>query len=128
MDISRKANAKAESDTADRARAWVQDKAREKAEIARIDAKDKEKVYPEAKMTVREKEKAISAKRVMLEAGAGNWVRVDAKVEVRDQYVGILTDVLNKFRGASNGLKRAMVGSEKETKKKAEKSRAEVEV
>ena len=52
---------------------------------------------------------------------------MESKAEVRDQDVGILTEVLNKFKAEFNGLKRAMVGAEEETKEKAEMSRAEVE-
>ena len=99
----------------------------EKSEISRIAAEAREKVEPETKATVREKEKDISAKRVAAEAGAETRFRVEANAEVRDPDVGILTDVLNKFKAASNGLKRAMVGSEEETKEKSEISRAEVE-
>ena len=73
------------------------------------------------------KEKAIITKRVVVEAGAETRVRVEAKAEVRDQDVGILTDILNKFKAAFNCLKRAIVGSEEETKEKSERSRAEVE-
>ena len=40
--------------------------------------------------------------------------------------MGVLTDVLNKVKDASNGLKRAMVGAKEDTKEKADRSRAEV--
>ena len=72
----------------------------------------------EAEATAREKEKSIAAKRVAAEAGAETRVRVEAKAEVRDWYVGILVVVLNKFKAASNGLNRAMVGSKEDTKEK----------
>ena len=62
-----------------------------------------------------------------MEAGAETRVRLEAKAEVRDQYVGIFTDVLNKVNAEFNGLKREMVGAEEETKEKSERSRAEVE-
>ena len=82
---------------------------------------------PEVEVMVREKEKSISAKRVAEEAGAETRVRVEAKAEVVDRDVGILTDVLNKFKASSNVLKREMFVSEEDTKEKAESSRAEVE-
>ena len=82
---------------------------------------------PESEATARLKEKAIAAKRAAAEAGAVTRVRVKSKTEVRDQDVGILTDVLNTVKTASNELKRAMVRSEEETKEKAERSRADVE-
>ena len=63
----------------------------------------------------------ISAKRVAAEGGAETRVRVEAKAEVRYLDVGILANVLNKIKAASNGLKRAMVGSKEETKDKAER-------
>ena len=72
------------------------------------------------------KEKAITSKRVT-EAGAVTRIRVEAKTEFRDQDVGILTEILNKLKAASNGLKRAIVVSKEETKEKAERSRAEEE-
>ena len=53
---------------------------------------------------------------------------VEAKAEVRDRGVGILTDVLKKVKAAANGLKMGMVGDNEETKEKAERSRSEVEV
>ena len=67
---------------------------------------------PEVEVMVREKEKSISAKRVAEEAGAETRVRVEAKAEVVDRDVGILTDFLNKFKASSNGLKREMFVSE----------------
>ena len=73
------------------------------------------------------KEKSIAAKRAAAEAGAVTRVRVKYKAEVRDRDMGILTEVLKTVKSASNGLKRAMVGSEEETKEKAERSRAKVE-
>ena len=45
------------------------------------------------------------------EAGAETRFRLESKAEVRDQYVGILMDILNKVKAASNGLKRVVVGS-----------------
>ena len=45
------------------------------------------------------------------EAGAETRFRLESKAEVRDQYVGIFMDILNKFKAASNGLKRVVVGS-----------------
>ena len=74
---------------------------------------------PKDKATSREKDKAISAKRVVVEAGAETRVRVEAKAEVRDRYLGIFTVFLNKVKAESNGLKRAMVGSKEDTKEKA---------
>ena len=50
--------------------------------------------------TARAKEKSITAKRVEAEAGAETRVRVEAKAEVRDQDVGVLTDLLNKVKAA----------------------------
>ena len=82
---------------------------------------------PESEATARAKEKAIAAKRVSAEPGAEARVRVEAKAEVRDQDVGILTDFLNKVKATPNGLKREMVGSEEETNEKVESSMAEVE-
>ena len=41
--------------------------------------------------------------------------------------MGILTDVLNKIKDSSIGLKRTVGGSEEDTKKKAERSRTEIE-
>ena len=82
---------------------------------------------PESEATARAKEKYIATKRVAAEGGDETRVRVEAKDEVRDQNVGILMDVLNKAKASSNGLKRAMVGDEEETKEKAERSRAEIE-
>ena len=63
----------------------------------------------------------ISAKRVAAEGGAETRVRVEAKAEVRYLDVGILANVLNKIKAASNRLKRAMVGSKEETKDKSER-------
>ena len=80
----------------------------------------------EAEATARVKEKAINSKRVA-EAGAVTKVRVEAKAEVRDWGVGILTDILYNVKAASNGLKRKMVVSKEETKEKAERSRAKEE-
>ena len=74
---------------------------------------------PEAEATARAKDKAISAKRVVVEAGAETRVRVEAKAEVRDRYLGIFTVFLNKVKAESNGLKRAMVGAKEDTKEKA---------
>ena len=76
---------------------------------------------------MRAKEKAITVNRVATEAGAETRVRVKARAEFRDRYVGILPDVLNKVRSAYNRLKRAMVGYEEDTKEKAGKSRTEEE-
>ena len=81
---------------------------------------------PESEVTERTKEKSISVKRVVLEAGAETRLRVAAKAEVGYRDVGILTDVLKKVNATSNRLKRAMVGSEEDTKEKTEWSRAEV--
>ena len=61
------------------------------------------------------------------EADAETRVRVEVKVDVRDWDVEILTDVLNKVNAALNGLKRERVGSEEDTKEKAERSMADVE-
>ena len=80
----------------------------------------------EAEATARVKEKYITSKRVA-EAGAVTRVRVEAKAEVRDKCVEILTDILNKVKAASNGLKRSMVVSKEDTKEKAKISRAEEE-
>ena len=80
-----------------------------------IAAEDREKVESEAEATARVKEKAITSKR-MAEAGDMNRFRVEAKAEVRDRDVEILTDILNKVKAASNGLKRAMVVSKEDTK------------
>ena len=112
MRKARYERAKAESDTAERARAWDEAKAREKAEITRITAESREKVELEAKATARSKEKDIAAKRVAAETGAEARIRVEAKAELNDLYVGILMDVLNNVKDESNRLKRAMVGSE----------------
>ena len=67
---------------------------------------------------MRAKEKYITAKRVAAESGAETRVRVEAKAEFKDRYVGILTFVLNKFKVESNGLKKAMVGAEEDIKDK----------
>ena len=82
---------------------------------------------PEAEATERAKEKAIATNKAAEEAGSETRVRVGGKAEVRDQDVGILMDVLNKVKAASDRLKRAMVGAEEEIKEKEERSRAEVE-
>ena len=78
----------------------------------------------EAKATERMKEKYINSKRVA-EAGYLIKFRVEAKAEVRDWDVGILTDILNSIKAASNGLKRAMIVSKEETNDKSKRSRAE---
>ena len=70
------------------------------------------------------KEKAINSRRVA-EAGAVTNVRVEAKVEVRDWNVGILTDILHNVKAPYNGLKRVIVVSKEETKEKSERSREE---
>ena len=106
---------------------WDESKTMEKAEITRISAKARKKVDPEAEATARVKEKAIATKRVAAESGADTRVRVEAKAEVRDRYVGILAVILNKVKAISNGLKRAMVVSEEDTKEKSERSKADVE-
>ena len=111
----------------ERARAWDKAKAREKAEITKIAAEDREKMDPEAEATARAKDKATAAKRVVVEASTENRVRVEAKAEFRYWDLGILTVVLNKVKAESNGLKRAMVGAKEDTKDKTERSRAEVE-
>ena len=64
---------------------------------------------PEAGATARAKEKSISARRMAAESGADTRVKVEAKYEVRDRDVGILTVVLNKVKASSNVLKREMV-------------------
>ena len=61
------------------------------------------------------------------EAGAETRFRVEAKAEVRDRYVGILTVILNKVKAESNGLLRAMVEDEEDTKEKVERTWVEVE-
>ena len=86
-----------------------------------IASKAREKVDPEAEANVRAKEKAIDAKRVAAESDAETRVRVEAKAEVRDWDVGILTVVLNKVKAASNRLKREMVGAKEYTKDKVER-------
>ena len=53
-----------------------------------------------------------------MESGAETRFRVETKVEVRDQDLGIFTDVLNKVKAESNELKRAMVGTKEDTKEK----------
>ena len=121
----REARAKAEAE--ERARAWVEAKARKKADTTRIVDEDREKLEPEARATARAKEKSISARRMAAESGADTRVKVEAKYEVRDRDVGILTVILNKVKAASNGLKSEMVGAEEETKEKAERSMADVE-
>ena len=73
---------------------------------------------PESEATTIAKDKAIAAKRVVVESGAETRVRLEAKVEVRDQDLGIFTDVLNKVKAESNELKRAMVGTKEDTKEK----------
>ena len=73
---------------------------------------------PEAEATVRERGEAIAANRVVVESGAETRFRVEAKAEVRDRDVGILTGVLNKVKAESKGLKRVMVGAEEDTKDK----------
>ena len=73
---------------------------------------------PESGETARAKDKAIAAKRVAVEAGAETSVRVEAKAEVRDRYLGILMVILNKVKSESNGLKRAIVGTKEDTKEK----------
>ena len=60
------------------------------------------------------------------EAGPETRVRVEAKAKVRDQDVGILTGILKNINDAFNGLKRAMIGAEEETKEIVEISRAEL--
>ena len=82
---------------------------------------------PEAEVTERANYKAIAANRVEAEASAEIMVRVEAKAEVRDRDVGILTEILNKVEALSNGLKRVMVVAKEETKEKAERSREELE-
>ena len=109
---------KAEAENTDRARAWAESKSREKVEIARIDYEAREKVEPEAKVTARKKEKAITEKRVAAEAGPETRVRVEANAEVRDRNVGILMEVLKKVEDSSNGLKREVVGAEEKIKEK----------
>ena len=52
------------------------------------------------------------------EAGAETRVKVEAKAEVRDWDVGILTVVLKNVKDALNALKRTMVGSKEDTKEK----------
>ena len=54
------ARVKAEAETAERAREWSKAKAREKAEIDRITAEDRDKVDSESEKTSRVKEKAIN--------------------------------------------------------------------
>ena len=76
---------------------------------------------------MRANEKAIATKRVTEESGAETTVRVEAKAQVRDQDVEILKVKFNKFKAASNVLKRAIVEAKEETKEKVERSRAEVE-
>ena len=66
---------------------------------------------PKDKATSREKDKAISAKRVAVESVTETRFRVEAKAEVRDWDVGILTGLLNKVKAESKGLKRVMVVS-----------------
>ena len=52
-------------------------------------------------------------------------VQGQSKVEgSRDQDVGILTEILNKFKAASNGLKRAMVVPKEETNETVERERS----
>ena len=80
----REAREEVEAETVERARVWADAKAREKAEITRIDVKDREKVKTEAGATAREKEKVIATKRVAAEAGAETRVRVEAKANVRN--------------------------------------------
>ena len=123
----RETRAKSEAENVERARAWSEAKAREKVHIARISAKAREKVRPEAKVMVRAKEKVITANMVVVEAGSETRFRVEAKAEVRDRDVDILTDILKKDKAASNISNGAMVGAKEETKEKAERSRAEVE-
>ena len=112
MRKAREEMAKSEADTAEKARALAKAKAREKAEISRISAKSRYKVDPEAEVTARAKDKYISTERVAAEADAETRVRVEAKDEVRDQDVGVFTEVLNKFKNANNGLKREIFVSE----------------
>ena len=71
----------------------------------------------EAKATKRTKEKDINSKRVA-EAGYLIKFRVEAKAEVRDWDVGILTVILKKVKDASNVMKRVMVGSKEDTKER----------
>ena len=59
---------KAEAETAEKARAWAEAKAKKKADITRIASKAREKVDPEAKVMARMRERDISAKRVAEEA------------------------------------------------------------
>ena len=51
MRNARETKAKAEDETTERARAWADDKAREKADIYRIAAKDREKTNLEARVS-----------------------------------------------------------------------------
>ena len=53
--LSTEARAKSEAETAERARAWSEAKAREKAEIARISSEAREKEDSESKATARMK-------------------------------------------------------------------------
>ena len=101
-----------EAETADRARAWAEAKAREKSDINRIAVKGREKMDPEAEAMARAKDRYISAKGLAVESGTETRVRVEAKDEVRDQDVGVFTEVLNKFKNANNGLKREIFVSE----------------
>ena len=98
-----------EAETAARSRDCSKAKAREKAEIARISAEAREKMETEEEVRVMVKEKEIPEKRMEVEDGYVTKVRVEAKAEVRDWNVGILTDVLNKVKAVSNGLKSIIV-------------------
>ena len=79
---AREATEKAGDDTTERARAWANAKARDKAEISKIAAKAREKVEPEYEVTARAKKKYTSGKIVATEAGAETRVRVEDKAEV----------------------------------------------
>ena len=66
---------------------------------------------PAAEAMAREKDRSISAKRLVVEAGTEARVRVEAKDEAGDWDLGILKVALNKVNSESNGLKREMVGA-----------------
>ena len=66
---AREAKSKAESKAVERERAWTEAKAKEKAEIARVDAEDRYRARLESKARVREKYNAVQ--RAVTEARRG---------------------------------------------------------
>ena len=68
---------KAEADTVERSRAWAEAKAKEKAEIARVNTEARDRAREEAKARVWEKNDAVQR------AAAEASVRIISKAETR---------------------------------------------